>query len=172
VLNALLRYEADTGILYWKPRPASAFASIKAWQCWKNKCSDKPAGAIKRRKDGKTKSVVVRVFNILRPAHRLIWIMRNGPIPPGIQVDHKNLNPLDNSLTNLRLATHAQNQQNTRQRGNPTGFKGVVPTGRRFVAKMVRGGRQIHIGTFDTPEQANAAYYRAAQKADGEFARG
>ena len=34
------------------------------------------------------------------------------------------------------------------------------------------GGKKILLGLFSTPEAAHAAYYRAAQKYFGEFARG
>jgi len=169
-LHKVLVYDESTGDLYWRERPASDFPSWTSYRSHRNKSANRKAGAIKRRKDGRVKSIVVRVNNVLYPAHCLIWIMRRGEIPDGLQVDHRNRNPLDNRLENLRLATHSQNQQNSAHRGNSTGFKCVVPRGERFVAKLKHAGKQIHIGTFDTPVEANAAYFQRAKQLYGDFA--
>lgn len=42
-------------------------------------------------------------------AHRLVWMHFNGPIPQGLQINHKNGNKKDNRPANLELATSAQN---------------------------------------------------------------
>jgi hypothetical protein len=55
-------------------------------------------------------SVMIDGKNLL--VHRLVWILRNGEIPEGFRVDHKNGDRRDNSPSNLRLVTHAQNCQN------------------------------------------------------------
>lgn len=44
--------------------------------------------------------------------HRIIWIMHNGDIPVGLEIDHINLVKNDNRLNNLRLATKSQNTRN------------------------------------------------------------
>ena len=41
-------------------------------------------------------------------AHRLVWRHFNGPIPPGLTINHKNGNPKDNSPGNLELATYSE----------------------------------------------------------------
>lgn len=46
------------------------------------------------------------------PEHRIIWEMANGPIPEGMQIDHIDRNPLNNSLNNLRLANRGENKIN------------------------------------------------------------
>lgn len=46
-------------------------------------------------------------------AHRIVWEMMKGPIPPKMVVDHVNRNPWDNRLENLRLATGRQNRWNS-----------------------------------------------------------
>lgn len=46
-----------------------------------------------------------RIFS----AHRTIWEQVNGPIPPGMEVNHKNGVKTDNRISNLELMTHQQN---------------------------------------------------------------
>lgn len=41
--------------------------------------------------------------------HRLIWDAFNGPIPPGLEVNHINEEKTDNRLSNLNLMTHKEN---------------------------------------------------------------
>ena len=42
-------------------------------------------------------------------AHRVIWIAAEGPIPPGIQVNHMNRIRWDNRRANLELVTYGNN---------------------------------------------------------------
>lgn len=41
--------------------------------------------------------------------HRLVWEAFNGPIPQGMEVNHKDLDKTNNRLDNLELLTHQQN---------------------------------------------------------------
>lgn len=42
-------------------------------------------------------------------AHRVVWLALHGPIPPGLQVNHRNLRRWDNRPENLELVTPADN---------------------------------------------------------------
>lgn len=88
--------------------------------------------------------------------------------------DHINGNTLDNRRSNLRVVTRTQNNQNvTIRKHNKSGYKGVSlekKTG-RWVAVIQANNKRIHLGTFDTPEEAYAAYCEAAKKYHGKFAR-
>ena len=91
-------------------------------------------------------------------------------------VDHINGVGLDNRRHNLRLCVAAENHRNKRRhRDNRAGFKGVHASyngrGIRYHAQIRCGDTRRHIGTFDTPEQAHAAYCKAAVELHGEFAR-
>lgn len=61
-------------------------------------------------------------------AHRLAWRLYYGRWPGvGMEVDHRNRNPGDNRITNLRLATHGQNQANSGAMSNcKSGERGVT----------------------------------------------
>lgn len=99
--------------------------------------------------------------------HRMI--MR---APRGVLVDHRSLDTLDNRRGNLRLASHSQNNCNIALRSdNTTGFKGVTRAGARFCAKIWFNNVGRHLGTFDTAEEAYAAYLKASAELHGEFAR-
>ena len=41
--------------------------------------------------------------------HRMVWTMFRGPIPYGLQIDHKDGDKSNNDLTNLELVTHQEN---------------------------------------------------------------
>lgn len=89
-------------------------------------------------------------------------------------VDHVDRDTLHNTRANLRLATRSQNNFNRKVNGNSRcQMKGVQQSkGRkRFKARLTVHGRFIHLGTFDTAEEAHAAYCKAAREHFGDFAR-
>ena len=101
--------------------------------------------------------------------HRVIL----GLVDPAVSVDHRNGDGLDNRKQNLRVATKAQNNQNTRVRlDNRSGYRGVTwhkHTG-RWRAQICVDGRRTHLGLFDTAEQAALVYDTAARQHHGAFA--
>lgn len=77
--------------------------------------------------------------------HRLVWEEAHGPIPPGMLVDHINGDTRDNRITNLRLASPAQNSHNAGARSdNRTGLKGLTwyPSLRKWRAYVTYHGKQ------------------------------
>jgi hypothetical protein len=102
--------------------------------------------------------------------HRLIC----NP-PPGLLVDHRNNNSLDNRRDNLRLATHSQNTCNRRMnKSNASSqFRGVslFRSRRIWYARIKIHGKSIFLGYFDSEIDAAKAYDNAAKKYHGEFAR-
>lgn len=124
-----------------------------------------------RNPGGKTDYAVARVDGRVQQMHRLIL----RP-PPGLKVDHRNGNGLDNRRSNLRLATARQNQQNQSLNSrNTSGFKGVsLVRGKRldrpYHAYIQHEGRTRSLGHFATGDAAARAYDRAARELFGEFA--
>lgn len=101
--------------------------------------------------------------------HRFVMNARGG-----VQVDHINLNGLDNQKENLRLCNNAQNSRNQGLRStNTSGYKGVSYRKDQGVwaARICVDYRDIHLGFFDDPKDAHEAYCQAATKYHGAFAR-
>ena len=105
-------------------------------------------------------------------AHRVIFMMFNGRWPE--QIDHINSDRSNNLLSNLREASNAQNNRNTKLRStNKSGYKGVYwnKKNRNFVARITVNYKDIHLGCFKTVEEAHESYKKAASELHGDFAR-
>ena len=84
-----------------------------------------------------------------------------------MRIDHKNRNPRDNRLDNLREISHAENLQNRGpQANNTTGFKGVSyhKVAKKYTANITVNRKTRYLGLFTTPEDAYRAYCAAAVK--------
>lgn len=92
----------------------------------------------------------------------------------GSEVDHIDGDGLNCRRSNLRFCTRSQNIQNGPVRSdNRAGLKGAIWDTRagKWRSEINRGGRRQWLGTFDTAEEAHAAYLEAAVAEYGEFAR-
>lgn len=94
--------------------------------------------------------------------------------PSGMEVDHINMDGLDNRRCNLRLATRPQNRWNRIKNSNNTsGYKGVWYHKRDHLwcAEIGASGGRHRLGRFASPIDAALAYDAAALQLHGEFAR-
>ena len=93
--------------------------------------------------------------------------------PDGVEVDHIDLDKLNNSRVNLRLCTPTQNKANRLAQANgESAFKGVCyshPHG-CWKAEIKAAGRKMHLGLYESEQQAALAYAAAALRFHGEFA--
>jgi hypothetical protein len=144
-LRKQLSYDASTGALVWRcakgRQPAGAPAGVRL-----------PTGYLAIRFDG-----------VRHPAHRLAWLIAHGAPADG-EIDHKDGDRTNNRLSNLRAVPRCVNQQNQRraQCTNKTGLLGVSKSdGPGFRARIFYAGKENHLGTFKTPEDAHAAYLAA-----------
>lgn len=86
--------------------------------------------------------------------------------------DHADNNSLNNRRDNIRLANFAQNVWNSKMKtGNSTKLKGAFKHKNRFRSQIKVNGKAIHLGVFNTAEDAHRAYCEAAIRYFGEFAR-
>jgi hypothetical protein len=153
-LRELFRYDAATG----------AFTQIA-------KSSDKSNGSKIGSVVGSADSLGylrVGIDRRLYKLHRLAWLYVYGEWPSG-RIDHINRNPSDNRIANLRVATPAQNRANSRN-FNRCRLKGVARNRNQWLAQISYKNKNYYLGNFSTPEEAHAAYCRAAAEMYGEFA--
>lgn len=155
-LREVLRYDETSGFLYWRFQKPGR---LKAGQ---------RAGTT--RKDGRRK---VTVDYITQLENRVVWAIVHGYFPVE-EIDHKDTNPSNNSLSNLRRATRAQNEMNKPiMRTNSSGSKGIVwcKARSKWQAQIGLDGKTVFLGRFDDRKAAEAAREAAQSVMFGEFAR-
>lgn len=107
--------------------------------------------------------------------HRSIIERMNGePIGKGVEVDHINMDGLDNRRENLRLVTRGQNNANKKSsRNSRSKYKGVSwhKARRKWQATTRFREERFHLGYFSTEEEAAKAYDAKAEELFGKFAR-
>lgn len=172
-------YDAVAGVLIWKNRPIDEFIGEREWKIWNTSRAGRVAACEARTKEGVPMSVVVGC-NKFKPqtmrAHRIIWEMHYGRIPEKMEIDHRDGNPFNNKLSNLRIATSAQNGCNSRVRSHSKSrLKGVHYRENRpnpwRAAIKVMGGKVKYLGHFPTKGLAAVAYAKAALRYHGEYFR-
>jgi hypothetical protein len=173
LLNQLLKYDPETGKLFWRERPVSMFSDggkSAAHSCaaWNAKNADNEAfttisGGYR----------LGRIFDRMQKAHRVIWAMQTGEWPDG-EIDHADGSPRNNAWANLRKASRTENMCNSRSRsGSSSQYLGVSWSGRgqKWHAQITVGGLNKHLGFFDDEIDAARAYDVAALQHFGAFAR-
>ncbi len=104
--------------------------------------------------------------------HRIIYCWVTGEDPAEFEVEHKNRNRVDNRFSNLRLATHSQNNCNTPLRkDNTSGHKGVSwsKSCRRWHAYITINQRRKTLGFFTSLEDAANAVRNLRPKLHQKF---
>jgi len=151
-LRKLLHYNPATGVFTWR---TSGFGmkrgnvAGKEWNYAKSNLFYWRIGIIKKR----------------YYAHRLAWLYVYG-VWPSYEIDHIDGNGLNNCINNLREAKRHENMQNVIFKTNKSGYIGVSwsKIAKKWQAQISNKLKRHHLGYYDTPEAAHAAYLAA--KAD------
>lgn len=162
VLRQLLRYEPETGKLFWKERRLDSFASKSRGKAWNAKYAGREALA----HVGSRGYPVGTLNNFHLCAHRVALALHFGAWPEH-GVDHLNGDKLDNRLLNLRIVPQAENNKNKRRLSNNTsGVTGVTfcPSRGKWEAYIKLGGKKQRLGYFASIDMARAARQAAASE--------
>lgn len=174
VLRQLLRYEPETGKLFWLPRPLEFFAANSrnpedAKKAWDTRYANAEAFITSSPLGYRYGAI----FGLTQRAHRVIWALHSGAWPDQ-EIDHIDGDRANNKWVNLREATHAENNRNVRRhRDNKSGFKGVSWHARDkiWAARIYANGKNTSLGYFKKAEDAHAAYVAASKELHGVFGR-
>jgi hypothetical protein len=147
-IKSLLAYTPDTGVFTWRQsRGTKKEGSVAGWQ-------------------HSTGYWYIRLDGCDYKLHRLAWLYVYGKDPEGL-LDHIDRNKSNNRITNLRTATHAQNQQNKKvYKNNRSGHKGIgwyAPTNKWRVRIQHEGTNRL-LGYFIYLKDAVAARAAAEKK--------
>lgn len=156
----LLRYEPETGKLFWRERsaetckggaPSGANATAKminGRMAGNAAGTMDPAGYIR-----------VRVCGVDFQGHRLAWAVHFGSWP-NEEIDHINGIKSDNRIANLRAVSRSENMKNrSLYCSNSSGTPGVTWNKARgkWQVEIRSSGQKFYIGLFATLPEAVAA---------------
>ena len=160
IVREAVVYDASTGKLFWKRRPAHHFATERAGKAFNSAWAGKEAFACDDGigyRQGRLNTVALR-------AHVVAFALMTGKWPSG-EIDHINGKRHDNRWSNLREVTRALNTKNAAMYStNTSGFTGVIwhSNCQKWGARLGK----VHLGLFASKEDAIAAR-KAAQDGNG-----
>jgi len=104
--------------------------------------------------------------------HRVIYFLNTGIDPEEKHVDHIDGNKLNNKISNLRLATSAQNLQNRKKsKNNTSGVTGVFwnKSREKYEVQIYYKRWNIKLGYFCDKDKDKAIAVRIAAETDPRF---
>lgn len=150
-------FDYKDGVLYWKiNRTKLAKAGTKA-------------GSILKGEQTRYKVSINSKYYYL---HRIIFLYHHGYLPK--YIDHINGDSTDNRIENLRAATQSQNTSNAKLfNTNTSGIKGVSWDKRnnKWTVGIGLDYKRIHLGRYDTLEEAKTVIEKKRKELHKEFAR-
>ena len=152
-LKDFLRYDDETGKLYWK---ATSSNRVKVG----DEAGSESQGYVR-----------VRILGKRVMAHKLVWYLVTD-IWPDFEIDHVDRDRSNNRFSNLRKASRSENFFNrTKYTSNTSGYKGVTQRGDKCIAQIAANGKGRYLGTFKSKEDAAIAYAEASKELHGEYGR-
>ncbi|BAK66879.1 conserved hypothetical protein [Sphingobium sp. SYK-6] len=151
----LLRYEPETGKLFWRKRGMEWFSDRRSYSTWNAKYAGREAFLV-RTEDGYLKGLLLR--SSFR-ASRVVWAIVHGVWPKG-EIDHINGVKDDNRVANLRDVPRSVNARNRgMRRNNRSGITGVKLdlNSLRWHATIRGNGKNLFLGSFENRVDAIAA---------------
>jgi len=162
LLRKILRYDAETGDLFWRERPDEMFTSKGSAKGWNVQFSGKKALMTLDGEGYRRGRILGRKYRM----HRVCWAIETGSWPIA-ELDHINGIRDDNRISNLREVAHAENMRNKRlQANNSSGVAGVCrnKTNGKWQSQIKVSGRLHALGLFSKFEEAVLARREAEEK--------
>lgn len=139
---------------------------------WRHSGKGRQAGRKVTTVDGQGYRTVT-VLGVMMAVHRVLWVMRHGPIPQGGCIDHIDGDRLNNARGNLRLTTVTGNNWNRSMNSkNTSGVKGVCwnkKCGKWQAQIEITGSKNAYLGLFDEIEEAEIVVRLHRKKLHGEY---
>lgn len=154
---ALKIFDYVDGNLYWKTK-TSKYSNIKIGQI---------VGFLDKEN---YRRVVINKKSY--GVHQIIYLMFYGFIPK--EIDHKDGNPLNNLIENLRQANRIEQGCNTKiSKNNTSGVKGVYwhKQIKKYVVRLNIDGKRRNFGTYNDIDYAKFVSEAMRYKYHKEFAR-
>lgn len=189
--DGLVRFEAGEWRIYWETEIWKDIKGFEgAYQCSSHgrvkSLSRKFIRATKKTTEHKEREVVGRILkygydkdgyrtahlsfgnvSIKRHIHRLVYETfvgeRNGIL------NHMDGVKTNNHYWNLEIVTNRENIAHYYKDKTNKKYVGVEPRGKRFRAKTQYKGKTLHLGTFDTEDEARNAYLSFVFAQDKSF---
>jgi hypothetical protein len=151
-LRDLLHYDPETGAFTWR---------------FSRKGRPGKAGAVAGTVDKRFGYRYIGLDGQRHGTQRLAWLYMTGEWPSA-EVDHIDGDRTNDQWNNLRdvpLRMNRENIRKARSDNTSTGFLGVRINRKngdaRYQARITVKGKEMHLGRFDTPEEAHEAYLAA-----------
>jgi hypothetical protein len=106
-----------------------------------------------------------RIGNNFYYCHNLVWKLFHNYYPKKIKF--LNGDTLDYSIENIKEYDASEMLfANKKRKDNKSGYKGVLFIKRsgKYIAAISKENKRIYLGTYNTPEEANEAYLKAARE--------
>lgn len=151
ILNKLFDYDSEKGIFIWKFRYPD-----RAYNATFNSRSANTQAFTSKDSHGYAQTSVTG--KIVMCGHHAAWVMVNGKIPEGMEIDHINGIRHDNRISNLRLVDRGENLHNINKlrEDNTSGKRGISYKKEcdSYHAYINKDGERINIGYFKTLDEA------------------
>lgn len=161
-LRKRLDYDARTGQLVWRSATPCDWLTPKACAIINTKYAGKVAATAINGWGYRITAIQGTGFL----AHRVIWAIYYGDWPDA-EIDHIDGDKLNNRIENLRSVDGVTNRRNMPiQKNNTSGHAGVTRRGQKWVARIGSGrrGSRVHLGVFETKDEAVAARGKALKQ--------
>lgn len=174
LLRKLLRYDPETGELYWRARSSDMFSSGRrspeaSSNVWNSKYANKEAFTFKSPDGYRSGNIFGRVYL----AHRVIFAIYHGAWPAR-HIDHIDSVRDNNRISNLREASDAENSRNcSSEAGSSSRYLGVsfYKRDRNWEANIRIDGKQVHLGRYSCECEAARVRDVAALAHHGAYAK-